>query len=172
MKYKGQQQQHNLLLVKITCVGILAVAGIAIDMARAEQAQALVYPPAFYNTIAWTWSYNAPATSKYNCLAYALGYTDRWIWPWIGKVSSGQVNMTMALYGKKPCTASQKPTIICYGVSPLDVRHFSRTISSSATRAKWGQLERMNSASWHPYFLNSPSPQTAYGTPLSYYKPY
>ncbi|OPJ54588.1 DUF7689 domain-containing protein [Clostridium oryzae] len=42
---------------------------------------ALVNPKSFYDAISWTWTYDASATSSYNCLGYATG-SMTWEWPW------------------------------------------------------------------------------------------
>lgn len=41
---------------------------------------ALTYDDSFYDSISWTWSYSAPATTSYNCLGYATG-SMTWEWP-------------------------------------------------------------------------------------------
>jgi hypothetical protein len=158
-------------MAKRVC-GILLAVALILPAAPAH-AFALHYPASYYDRIAWTWQYYAPYSRTYNCLAYSLGITDRWVWPWgSGYPSALQVTEYMRGRGHPPCPRTGSPRIIAYGVPPSRydpvrwgaVDHFSKVIGPGATRAKWGSLEVMTSQSWSPYYRFS------YGIPVAYYR--
>jgi hypothetical protein len=109
-----------------------------------------------------------PAT-KTNCLAYALGYDDRYIWPWFGMDPTvPQVDAFMYSVGYEPCSPAAGPNVIAYGVPWSDVNHFARVVSSTTIEAKWGQFEwPVLSRSWNPYLSVS---RGGFGFPVAYYK--
>ncbi|TGE35016.1 hypothetical protein E4K67_27570 [Desulfosporosinus fructosivorans] len=151
--------KKNLAIVILSLMTVATVA---------TPASALVKPNSFYDAVAWTWEYNAPATSTYNCLAYALGYTDRWMWAWgASNPTSSQVNYYMDLVGGYRNvgygTPINNPLIISYGSSSAVV-HFSKVTGSGITTAKWGELERMKSYSLNPY-----NPGGGYGPAVTTY---
>lgn len=135
-------------------------------------AHALHWETSRYYTLAWSWEYYGPYDPDYNCLAYALGVDDRWIWPWHGDPSALEINRYMTERGHPPTSASSSPRIIAYAKpqtrsEPSRARaidHFSRIIDAGTTRAKWGTLEIMTSYSWSPYYASS------YGLPATYYR--
>lgn len=121
------------------------------------------------NAISWTWTYNAPGYENYNCLAYALGYTDRWIWPssWGPYADLGtEVDPYLYSRGHPWCSKTSGPRIIAYGKVSSNILHFSRILTSTTCRAKWGRLERFNHGSWSPYYMTASS----YGVPMAYYR--
>jgi hypothetical protein len=77
---------------------------------------ALVAPDSFYDSMSWTWYYNAPATNE---------------------------EVTMYLKSKG------------YSTSDSSITHFSKVTGESWCRAKWGGLERMDHASYDPYYSSS-----------------
>lgn len=129
-------------------------------------ASALVYPNSYYDRIAWTWEYSAPNTETYNCLAYALGYTTIWVWPWgTTNPTSSQANSFMAGAGYRNVGWGypiNNPLIISYG-SSSEVVHFSK-VSGYNSIAKWGSLELMKSYSLNPYNNGG-----GYGPPVTTY---
>jgi hypothetical protein len=113
---------------------------------------ALVKPNSFYDAISWTWTYNASATTSYNCLGYATG-SMTWEWAWgSSNPTVSQVNTYLA--GKGYSTSGSSAYILAYGPS-TNVTHFSKVTASSTCRAKWGSLERFDHGSWSPYYSSS-----------------
>jgi hypothetical protein len=111
---------------------------------------ALVYTTQFYDNRSWTYTYDAPATPVYNCLAHALGNNATWIWPWSGNPTDSQVTAYLSSQGYVKWTGQgTRPNIISYGTTS-EVVHFSRATSTGCT-AKWGQLERFIHGSGNPY---------------------
>lgn len=150
--------------------GILVIAcATAATLLSASAAFALVNSSTWYTYYApGGWTYNAANTSRYNCMAYALGYTDRWIWPsWAGfYVTDAEMDIEMEIWGRYP-TSSGSAKIITYGYAG-DVRHFGKVTSGTQTVAKWGQLERF-AHPWFPYRKDSSNKYT-YGGLRKYYK--
>lgn len=111
---------------------------------------ALVYPTQFYSNRSWTYTYDAPSTSTYNCLAYALGITSTWVWPWTGNPTDSQVTSWISWMGYVPWSGQGTgPKIISYGTTS-EVIHFSKVTGTGCT-AKWGGLERFTHGSGSPY---------------------
>lgn len=131
------------------------VVSLAILLASPSAASALYYPTAYYNSIAWTWAYDATWTSLYNCLGYATG-SMIWEWPWGGNPPSSTVDSYLASKGYVKSYYPYQPRIISYGTTS-GIRHFSRVPAgtSNTSVAKWGGLERMKSASRDPYYSSS-----------------
>jgi len=141
---------------------VLFIALILVVLTAA--AYALVYDKSYYDRIAWTWEYYAPASTSYNCLGYATG-SYYWEWPWSGYPTRDAVNFYLgSRYGYQVCYPPYQPRIIAYGTYNNAVEHFSRCLNSTTTRAKWGQLEVMTSYSWDPYY---PEP---YGSTIERYR--
>jgi hypothetical protein len=116
----------------------------------------------------WTWTYNAAGTSNYNCLAYAMGYTDRWLWPiaWGSSPSLNTVTSWMNVQGYTYNGSRQSTSkIVVYGYNNA-VTHFSKITGSTTCRAKWGQCERFDHGSLAPYYYTAQS----YGAVYGYYK--
>ena len=103
-------------------------------------------------------------TDSYNCLAYALGNTSSWIWPW-GEDCPDVPHLTsyMGRLGYVPVTTYQSDCVVAYGPSSSTITHFSKSVSGTVT-AKCGQLELMQHSGYNAYFANG-----GYGTPQAYY---
>ena len=148
----------------------MAVCGLLllVTLLLPQVALAATTTPAQRNAISWTWTYNAPGTSVYNCLAYAMGYTDRWLWPLSWGSSPSLLTVTTWMSGQGYTYSSTKQStskIVVYGYNSA-VTHFSKITSSSTCRAKWGACERFNHGSLGPYYANSVS----YGLVYGYYR--
>lgn len=133
---------------------------------------ALSQPTSVYDSIVkvkGNYSELAGATSRYNCLAYALGNTTSWVWPWgSSNPSSSQVDSYMSSRGYTGAAYSSSKTgmsIVSYGTSSSNITHFSKISSSSSSDAKWGSLERLRSNGWDPY-----KPAGPYGYAVRMYK--
>lgn len=99
------------------------------------------------------------SSSKYNCFAYALGYTDRWIDP------KGSLSKTTAYMESQGYTKVNAPTdncVVAYGTTDA-VGHFAR-IENGVVKAKLGPYELMQHSSQRAYFA-----QSTYGPPIAYY---
>lgn len=106
------------------------------------------------NAIAYNWDYYAGGVYENNCLAYAMGNTTTWLWPWgadnptvstvqtwlAGQGYSGV--LTGPLQGKLQMTA--------YALNGR-VTHFARAITETTVRAKWGHAEIFNHSNLDPY---------------------
>ncbi len=104
------------------------------------------------NAIAYNWTYYTLGWYENNCLAYAVGVTDRWIWPWgSAKPTIAQVTTYMYTWGYMPNAVAAK-RVYCYGSSSA-VTHFSKNISVTSTqiRAKWGHCEIFTHSTSNPY---------------------
>ncbi|EHL06346.1 hypothetical protein HMPREF0322_02914 [Desulfitobacterium hafniense DP7] len=147
---------------------IVLVIALVITLFSAKTALGLIYPDSWYDARSWTWEYNAPATSTYNCLAYALDITSTWVWPW-GSThpTSSQVDAYLAYLGYTGYNWGYpiQPQIISYGTSSA-VTHFSKVPpgASGYCIAKWGDLERFKHYSWDPYYTSF------YGAPVKTYQ--
>lgn len=149
---------------------LIAVCAAVTTLVFATTAFALVNPSSWYTYYApGGWTYNAPNTRAYNCMAYALGYTNRWIWPdWAGLyVTDAEMEIEMEVWGRYP-TTSASAKMITYGYVG-DVRHVGKVTAGSTTMAKWGQLERFSHPSRTPYRIDS-SDSLTYGGLRKYFK--
>ncbi|WP_420329428.1 DUF7689 domain-containing protein [Paenibacillus gorillae] len=124
------------------------------------------------NNYAWL----ADADPSYNCLAYALGNTSSWIWPWgSSNPTSSQVDTYLSGKGYSISRAFSSTTkgdyeIVSYGTSS-NITHFSkvgaaRVGSTEYSNAKWGQAERLQHLGWDPYTVNG-----TYGAAVRKYAP-
>lgn len=145
------------------------LVALLITLLCSGTALALVHPNSWYDARCWTWQYNAPATGTYNCLAYALGITNQWVWPWGNSLpTSSQVDDYLALWGATGYNWGYQiqPRIISYGTSSA-VTHFSSVpTNANYCIAKWGGLERFTHYAWDPYYANDDS----YGYPVRCYQ--
>ncbi|MFZ5354509.1 MAG: DUF7689 domain-containing protein [Bacillota bacterium] len=64
--------------------------------------------------MAWTWEYHAPFDLSYNCLAYALGVTNMWIWPFDAYPTSSEVTLYMNRRGYTVNSGPYGPKMIEY----------------------------------------------------------
>ncbi|MCB2313262.1 hypothetical protein LGL55_18355 [Clostridium tagluense] len=121
-----------------------------------SQVLSLTKPSSYYDKYSWTWHYAGSATTTYNCLAYALGYTDRKIWPWSSNIPTHAEAISYLRERGYDPQDGLAPKIIAYGNSN-GIVHFSRYIGSSESRAKWGGLELMTHYSTDPYYEYDPN---------------
>lgn len=143
--------KHKLISCIITLVTVLV---------GASSAFALSQPTAVYDAVVKTagnYAELAGATTSYNCLAYALGNTSSWVWPWgsnnptISQVNTYLWNYDEYLSHDMDTTNPDPPSeIIAYG-STSSIAHFSKIADKNYTNAKWGSLERLQSLGWDPY---------------------
>jgi hypothetical protein len=134
---------------------------------------ALYYPNQFYDDRSWTWEYNAPLTSSYNCLGYATG-SMYWEWPWGGSdpTASQAAWYLSTYYGYQSFNWGTPyiPKIVSYGTSS-DIGHFSKVpAGASYSIAKWGSLERFKHYSWNPYNSGSDAWGPYYGYAVQGYR--
>lgn len=124
---------------------------------------ALYYPNDYYNKISFTWTYNAPYTTSYNCLGYATG-SMTWEWPWIYNPKSIEVDYYLSTKGHSyigPYTAGKTYGIMSYGPSLSTITHFAKSPAPNSIMgvnrsvAKWGGLERFTHESADPYYTSS-----------------
>ncbi|GIP08720.1 MAG: hypothetical protein E7L01_06885 [Paenibacillus macerans] len=135
-------------------------------LAGGTSAYALYYSKEFYDAIAYNYTEIGPVSTTYNCLSYALGYTDRWLWPWGETATTSQVDSFLKLYGYKGNTFGYvyaTPGIIAYGPSTNNINHFAKATQAYVAKSKWGSLELMQTT-WDPY-----KPNGGYGPALRYY---
>ena len=66
----------------------------------------------------------AEATPRYNCLAWALGYTDRWVWPWQPNLPGLPAMSTyIRRWGYVP---GQPAAAVVYGATASAIGHIGR----------------------------------------------
>ncbi|MHB8761182.1 MAG: DUF7689 domain-containing protein [Coriobacteriia bacterium] len=114
------------------------------------------------NHVAYSWSYHTRGYYENNCLAFALGNTTAWIWPWgaanptVSQVSSYLSRYLFSYVGPNAAGPLKTRRIYCYG-STSRVTHFARnttatsSIRTDAIRAKWGGCEVFNHRHANPY---------------------
>jgi len=116
-----------------------------------------------------TFSYNNSSwDDTYNCLAYALGTTSTWIWPW-GSRDATLSEMTDVLnaFGysaHNPGASYNPPNLVVYG-SASAIGHIAKAGSNVTTVSKWGRHELVTTDSLDPY---RPAPN-GYGPKVQYY---
>ena len=148
----------KLLAITIMCLSVFAGSTTAL---------ALIYPKEIYDEIAYNYKEIGPADPNYNCLAYALGNTTSWIWPWsTDTATQSQVDNYLNLYGYSGNSFGYvyaTPGIISYGHGSDAINHFARATASYVAKSKWGQWELMETT-WDPY------KRSGYGPAQRYYK--
>ena len=98
------------------------------------------------------WKFVAPASKKYNSLAYVLG-KQNWTWPWKNNngterdATAKEVIKYMEPQGYKQTSSANDATIVAYGPTKDKIRHFGYRISSSQVIHKFKDLELMSSSS-------------------------
>lgn len=115
------------------------------------------------NAIATNWTFYSQGVYENNCLAYSLGNTTDWIWPW--SYSNPTLAQTKTYMNSRGYTgydtsfigAVQTCQIMAYGTSS-SINHFSKIISDSSgsftngtCRAKWGHAEIFTHSNLNPY---------------------
>lgn len=105
--------------------------------------------------------------NTYNCLAYSVGITDHWEWPWSGTPTYSQLQTYMSNHGLPTYSTSPMPwTKVIY----YNGDHFAKVSSWDSAgnpltiRSKWSALELINSGSYNPFSSDS------YGTATYYFK--
>ena len=103
-------------------------------------------------------------TSTYNCLAYAIGVTDSWVWPWVYDCPTlSQLDTYMNSQGYVRVSQYQSNCIVAYGFSSSEITHFSKVVAGTVT-AKCGAWELMEHNEYDAYFANGD-----YGSPQAFY---
>ena len=120
------------------------------------------------NAIAKNWKYYQRGYQDYNCLAYALGNTRSWVWPWGSSPSVQTVKNWLSKIGYANAGANTqgpfyKFTIYVYEKNGV-VTHFARTTKINGSSlggnnrcaAKWGSCELFTHTNSNPYVKNGP----------------
>jgi len=103
-------------------------------------------------------------TNLYNCLAYALGITNYWVWPWGTDCPSlSQVDDYMVSNGYTRVSQYQSNCIVAYGLTSSQITHFSKVVADTVT-AKCGGWELMEHKEYDAYFAEGD-----YGSPQAFY---
>ncbi|MGE6230178.1 DUF7689 domain-containing protein [Paenibacillus chitinolyticus] len=108
----------------------------------------------------------------YNCLAYAIDETAKWVWPWKSSgydrdATATEMTAFLRSYGysdRNTGNPNNPPKLIAYGKSLSSVGHIARVLDSSTTKSKWGIAELVTTYSLSPY--NS---SAGYGPAVQYY---
>ncbi|EFM09647.1 conserved hypothetical protein [Paenibacillus curdlanolyticus YK9] len=150
-----------------TAVAITAVVAGSATAYAGYDAGLFSQPQSTYEAAVKTsgnYYYLAAASSSYNSLAYALGDTSNWVWPWgSSNPTSAQVDTYLSGRGYTTTTTASEVKIISYGTSS-SIGHFGKPSDVNYVNAKWGQLERLQSLNWDPYNTSS------YGAKVKTYK--
>jgi hypothetical protein len=76
------------------------------------------------------------ATPRYNCLAWALGITSSWVWPWGGRnATDSEMTSFLRRYGLVPSSSGSRLT---YGMSWSSIGHICRYSGST-----WGWTSKV-----------------------------
>lgn len=129
---------------------------------------------AYYDALMTNWTFVAPGTTDYNCLAYVLGKSTK-DWPWKNKDGSDrhptnkEVISYLEKHGYKETSASNA-RIIAYGYKD-DIVHFAFKTSSSEIIFKFGEDEVIRCKSTTPFkkYIYG-GKDLGYGTPQLYFK--
>lgn len=118
--------------------------------------EALTSSTALRNRIAKNWTFLAQGLQDYNCLAWALGITTTWVWPWGQENPTlSEVNDYMSGLGYEALSSNISCDIYAYGTSSA-VAHFSRGRGAGPLAvpidAKWGAYELFTHTSTNPYY--------------------
>jgi len=143
---------------------ITVVIAIVIFSLFSIQALAASTTTAQRNAIANDWTFYAQGTETYNCLAYALGNTTSWVWPW--GASNPTFSQVQTYLNGKGYAESYKVGFIgpiqpckitCYGTTSA-ITHFAKYTNTSnntgwtgQVRAKWGACEIFTHSTPNPY---------------------
>jgi hypothetical protein len=106
--------------------------------------------------MAYSWTFEEQGQYECNCLAYAVGYTSIWVWPWGASLpTSSQVDTYMKMdrgYVYNVNTPTGGCKVYSYG-SPSGITHFSKSYGSSGYGivAKWGNYEVFSAPNTNPY---------------------
>lgn len=108
------------------------------------------------NAIAKNWNYLERGYKEYNCLAWSLGITDDWVWPWGSENPSvSKVITYMIGKGYVAVDSNISCSIYAYGTSNA-VTHFARGRGDGPLAvpidAKWGACELFSHTTTDPYY--------------------
>ena len=124
------------------------------------------------NWIAKNWTYYARGYYENNCLAYALGNTTSWIWPWgssnptLAQAESYMRGLGYSCYERWVYGPYEPCQVACYGWTS-NITHFSKITSGGycwqdgcgTCRAKWGHCEIFNHSNIDCYTNNVYGPE-------------
>ena len=78
-------------------------------------------------------------TAVYNCLAWALGINNRWVWPWGGRdATSTEMRDFLRTWGFTPWVPGAMSSLAVYGTGASNVKHAVRF--TNLWSSKCGQL--------------------------------
>jgi len=105
-------------------------------------------------------------SGTYNCLAYSVGITDHWEWPWSGNPTFAQLQtyMTGKGYPTSSSTDNTYAKVIYYSGGHLSkVTAWSATGTPTKIISKWGCAELVESTNYSPF-------NATYGPATYYFK--
>lgn len=153
-----KKKRGRIIAVLCACSIMSTFAKNNVNYIHAARTESYQTTTADRNYIANNWTYYKRGYADYNCLAYALGDTSRWIWPW---GSSNPSTDTVKTYLKNldytvtstSGSSKKKLRMVVYSLNG-GVTHFSRTTSNTTCRAKWGACELFSHSNLDPYTNN------------------
>lgn len=102
-------------------------------------------------------------TQNYNCLAYAIGITNTWVWPWgTRNPSLSETTTYLETLGYERANTYSANCIVAYGTSTSNITHFSK-VSGGVVVAKCGSLELLQHTTYQAYYTDS------YGSAQAFY---
>lgn len=119
----------------------------------------LILPYSEYSNLTYDFIKVSDWNTTYNCLAYALGFTDRWMNP---PGSLEETTDFMESRGYHQISSATDNCIVAYGTE-ADIVHFAK-IQNGVVTAKLGDLEVMQHSSADAYYS-----QSDYGSVVAYY---
>lgn len=120
----------------------------------------LHFASATYSNLTFDYIKIGNASAVYNCLSYALGYTNYWENP------KGSLSITTDFFESKGYRKVSSPTnncVVAYADSSGYVGHFAR-VENGVVRAKLGNGELVQHSKIDAYYE-----QSVYGKPIAYY---
>lgn len=162
---------HNIIKkgLKIVIPFFLSIVLILGSFVTGQKGLAATSTKAQRNYIANNWILWGQGDDRYNCLAYALGITDRWVWPWLNNPSKKTVKKYLENKGYVVSTSASllsnisdnRRKIVAYSNGD-GITHFARAYTAKTIVAKWGSLEVFYGNKYASYTNN------VYGQPCLY----
>lgn len=108
------------------------------------------------NQIAKNWAYLEQGYKEYNCLAWAVGITTAWIWPWgSDNPTLNEVDTYLENRGYISASNAMSCNIYAYGTTD-SICHFARGRGAGPLAvpidSKWGKCELFSHTTYSPYY--------------------
>lgn len=150
-KMKKHKKILSLVLVILCLLVVTSICAFALT-------PSLTSSTTLRNSIASNWTYKEKGYYENNCLAWSLGNTTQWIWPWGSfNPSVSGVNTYLSSLGYSSTSLVAYKDIYAYGTTS-SVTHFAKGLQIPSVypiSAKWGHYEAFYHSSINPYYTSS-----------------